>query len=341
MQTKVAVVILNYNGKRYLEQFLPSVVAYTSEVKIIVADNGSTDDSIAFVFEQYPDVEVIAMRQNTGFSTGYNLALQQVEAEYYVLLNSDIEVSPQWLAPLLNLMEANPRIAACQPKVKSFHAKNKFEHAGAGGGFIDIFGFPFCRGRILDITEEDFGQYNDNKEVFWTSGACMIIRAKLYHELGGLDDDFFAHMEEIDLCWRLKNAGYLLFYCGESEVFHVGGGTLSYQSPKKLYLNFRNSLVMLVKNTPFPAVLWLTFFRMLIDGIGGVWFLYIGNWRSFYAVLQAHFYFYQHFFDILKKRKKARSLAKIDAHSQIFKGSIIWEYFVKKKKKFSEIINFQ
>ncbi|GAB4480217.1 MAG: glycosyltransferase family 2 protein [Thermoflexibacter sp.] len=341
MQTKVAVVILNYNGKKYLAQFLPSVIAYTQEAKIIVADNGSTDDSLVFLSEQYPDIEVISMKQNTGFSTGYNLALRQVSAEYYVLLNSDIEVSPHWLTPLLRLMEGNPQIAACQPKIKAFHAKHQFEHAGAGGGFIDIFGFPFCRGRILDLTEKDLGQYDDNKEVFWTSGACMLIRANLYHELGGLDDDFFAHMEEIDLCWRLKNAGHQLFYCGESEVFHVGGGTLSYQSPKKLYLNFRNSLVMLVKNTPFPAVLWLTFLRMVIDGVGGIWFLFKGNWRNFYVVLQSHFYFYRHFFSILQKRKKARNIAKIDAHPQIFKGSIVWEYFIKKKKKFSEIINSQ
>lgn len=337
MRDKVAIVILNYNGKKYIEHFLPSVVQNTSEGKIIIADNASTDDSIRFIEENYPALPLIRMQQNTGFSKGYNIALRQVEAEYYVLLNSDVEVTPNWLAPLLKLMDSNPNIAACQPKIKSFHHKDTFEHAGAGGGYMDILGFPFCRGRILDHLEKDYGQYNDTKEVFWASGACMVVRAELYHGLGGLDDDFFAHMEEIDLCWRMKNAGYQIFYCGESEVYHVGGGTLGYKSPHKLYLNFRNSLVMLVKNLPPSLAFPIVFLRMALDGVAVLRFLSKGSFSGFKVVLQSHFYLYQNLFSILKKRKKARHFANSDKHKELFKGSILWEYFIRKKKVFGEI----
>jgi len=340
MRSKVAVVILNYNGKKYLEHFLPSVIENTVEGETFIADNASTDDSIAFVEKNYPTLQIIRMQQNTGFSTGYNLALRQVDAEYYVLLNSDVEVTPQWLAPMIKLMDGNPNIAACQPKIKSFHHKDTFEHAGAGGGYMDILGFPFCRGRILDRLEKDKGQYNDTREVFWASGACMVVRAELYHHFGGLDDDFFAHMEEIDLCWRLKNAGYQVFYCGESEVYHVGGGTLGYKNPRKLYLNFRNSLVMLVKNLPACLVFPIVFIRMVLDGLAGLQFLFKGSIAGFNAVLASHFYLYCHLFSILGKRKKARSLASTDKHKELLKGSIVWAYFVRKKKIFTEIANF-
>ncbi len=340
MSSKVAIVILNYNGKKYLEHFLPSVVQNTPKADIIIADNASTDDSIAFMEENYPDLPLIRMQENTGFSTGYNIALRQVEADYYVLLNSDVEVTRDWLAPLIKVMDSNTNIAACQPKIKSFHHKNTFEHAGAGGGYMDILGFPFCRGRILDHVEKDNGQYNDTKEVFWASGACMVVRAELYHRFGGLDDDFFAHMEEIDLCWRLKNAGYQIFYCGESEVYHVGGGTLGYKNPRKLYLNFRNSLVMLVKNLPPLLVFPIVFLRMMLDGIAGVQFLLKGSFSGFKVVIQSHFYLYQRLFSILKKRKKARHFAVTDQHKELFKGSIVWQYFIRKKKVFGEILNF-
>lgn len=340
MSSKVAIVILNYNGKKYLEHFLPSVVQNTSEASIIIADNASTDDSIAFIEQNYPALPLIRMQENTGFSTGYNIALRQVEAEYYVLLNSDVEVTSGWLVPLLKLMDSNSNIAACQPKIKSFHHKDTFEHAGAGGGYMDILGFPFCRGRILDHVEKDNGQYNDTKEVFWASGACMVVRAELYHRFGGLDDDFFAHMEEIDLCWRLKNAGYQIFYCGESEVYHVGGGTLGYKSPRKLYLNFRNSLVMLVKNLPSPLVFPIVFLRMMLDGVAGLQFLSKGSFSGFKVVIQSHFYLYKNLFNILKKRKKARYFTNRNKHKELFKGSIIWHYFIRKKKVFGELLNF-
>ena len=340
MSSKVAVVILNYNGKKHLAHFLPSVIENTFEGDIVIADNASTDDSIFFVEKNYAALQVIRMQENTGFSAGYNIALRRVEADYYVLLNSDVEVTPNWLAPLIRLMDSNTNIAACQPKIKSFHHKDTFEHAGAGGGYMDIFGFPFCRGRILGHLEKDNGQYNDTKEVFWASGACMVVRAELYHRFGGLDDDFFAHMEEIDLCWRLKNAGYQIFYCGESEVYHVGGGTLGYKNPRKLYLNFRNSLVMLVKNLPPVLVFPIIFLRMVLDGLAGLHFLSKGSIANFMAVIQSHFYLYRNLFKILKKRNKARHFANTDKHKELFKGSIVWQYFIRKKKVFGEILNF-
>lgn len=336
---KVAVVILNYNGEKHLAKFLPSVVQYTPKAEIIIADNASTDGSLLLLAESYPLLRVIRMPQNTGFSTGYNLALQQVNAQYYVLLNSDVEVTPNWLSPLIALMDSNPQIAACQPKVKSFLHKQSFEYAGAGGGLMDSLGYPFCRGRIFDELEIDHGQYNDTQEVFWASGACMVVRADLYHALGGLDDDFFAHMEEIDLCWRLQNAGYQIYYCGSSEVYHLGGGTLGYQNPRKFYLNFRNSLVMLIKNLPALSVFPIVFLRMTLDGIAGVQFLLKGDIAKFQTVLQAHFYIYRHLFGILKKRAKARSKVKSEAIIGILKGSIVWRYFVRKQKKYSLLSN--
>jgi GT2 family glycosyltransferase len=333
---QVAVVILNYNGEKHLAKFLPSVVRFTPEAEIIIADNASTDTSVFLLRTHYPALRVIEMQENTGFSKGYNIALQQVDAQYYVLLNSDVEVTENWLAPLIALMNGKPNIAACQPKIKSFLHKNLFEYAGAGGGFIDTYGYPFCRGRIFDSLEVDNGQYNNTQEVFWASGACMAVRADLYHQLGGLDDDFFAHMEEIDLCWRLKNAGYQIFYCGESEVYHLGGGTLGYQNPRKTYLNFRNSLVMLIKNLPASSVFFITFFRMVLDGIAGLQFLLKKDFAKFKAVLKAHAYIYQNLFFILRKRKKARLNTQKNEIKGIMKGSIVWKYFIKKQEKFSE-----
>jgi GT2 family glycosyltransferase len=337
MRTKVSVVILNYNGRHHLAQFLPSVVRYTSEAEIIIADNASTDDSIAFLNENYPQLRLICMEKNAGFSTGYNLALSQIDSEYYVLLNSDVEVTPSWLAPLLQLMDRDSSIAACQPKINAFQQKDYLEHAGAGGGFMDILGYPFCRGRVFDQIEKDAGQYDDTLSVFWTSGACMVVRADLYHQFGGLDDDFFAHMEEIDFCWRLKNAGYQFVYCGQSKVYHLGGGTLAYMSPRKLYLNFRNSLVMLVKNTPPHLLLPIVFLRMTLDGLAGLNFLFKGSFSGFRAVLEAHFYLYYHLFDIVRKRKSARRFAQAIQYKELMHGSIVWEYFIRKKKNFKDL----
>jgi GT2 family glycosyltransferase len=340
-KAKVAVVILNYNGEKHLSKFLPSVVQHTPEAEIIIADNASTDSSLLLLAESYPLLRVIPMKENTGFSKGYNLALQQVQAEYYVLLNSDVEVTPCWLNSLLDLMDSNPHIAACQPKIKSYLHRKSFEYAGAGGGYIDSLGYPFCRGRIFDTLEIDEGQYNDTQEVFWASGACMVIRSAIYHQLGGLDDDFFAHMEEIDLCWQIKNAGYQVFYCGESEVYHLGGGTLGYQNPRKFYLNFRNSLVMLIKNLPTFSVFPIVFLRMILDGVAGAQFLAKGDFAKFLTVIQAHFYIYRYLFYILKKRKVARKNAKTNTKANtpigILKGSIVWRYFARRQKKFSQL----
>ena len=238
--TKTAVVILNYNGEKFLREFLPVVIKLSGNAKIVVADNGSTDLSVELLKQKFPTVELIRLDNNYGFCGGYNRALKQVEAEYYVLLNSDVEVTPEWLEPLVALLDSSSDIAAAQPKVLSYNDKDHFEYAGAAGGFMDSLGYPFCRGRLFDITEKDTGQYNDTREVFWATGACLIIRSAVYHKLGGLDEDFFAHMEEIDLCWKVQRAGHKVYYCGTSHVFHVGGGTLSKSNPRKTYYNLRN-----------------------------------------------------------------------------------------------------
>jgi GT2 family glycosyltransferase len=257
---KTAVVILNWNGRNFLETFLPSVLEYSARcADVIVADNASTDDSVAFLQEHYPQIRIIEHPKNGGFSKGYNDALKQIDAEYYILLNSDVEVTPNWITPVIEMMDADPSIAACQPKLRSFEDRSQFEYAGAAGGFIDAYGYPFCRGRIFDVLEEDRGQYDDACEVFWATGACLFVRADLYHALGGLDEDFFAHMEEIDFCWRLKNNGHKVMYCPDSTVYHVGGGALPKSSPRKTYLNFRNNLALLVKNLPSKRLGWVRF----------------------------------------------------------------------------------
>nr|MBP8033086.1 glycosyltransferase family 2 protein [Bacteroidia bacterium] len=246
--SKVAVVILNWNGKPFLEKFLPTVLQYSSGAQIIVADNQSSDDSVAFLKTQFPQVSVILNPSNDGFATGYNLALKQVKAEYYVLLNSDVEVTENWLQPIIKLMDENLKVAACQPKILDYNHPSKFEYAGAAGGFIDKYGYPFCRGRIFNVLEEDKAQYDTAKEVFWATGACMFVRAEAFWKVGGFDDDYFAHMEEIDVCWRMKNIGYQIYVEPSSKVYHVGGGTLNKLSPRKTFLNFRNNLTTLTKN---------------------------------------------------------------------------------------------
>ena len=303
-QKKVAIVILNWNGKRFLEKFLPFLVKFNAAYSdIIIADNASSDDSIKFLKEQYPDLRIIQNSENGGFAKGYNDALSQVDTEYYVLLNSDIEVTENWIEPVIALMDSDKNIAACQPKIRSYKNKDEFEYAGAAGGFIDNLGYPFCRGRIFQELEKDEKQFDDVKEIFWATGACMFVRAEIFNKLGGLDNDFFAHMEEIDFCWRLKNDGYKIMYCPKSLIYHVGGGTLPKNNPKKTYLNFRNNFILLYKNLPSEKIFSVLFIRLFLDGIAGMKFLFEGHIKDFFAVIHAHFAFYFSIRKHIKKRK--------------------------------------
>ena len=332
---KVAVVILNYNGRRFLEEFLPNVVANCDPTlaEIVVADNASTDDSVAFMKERFPEIRLIENGCNGGFATGYNMALRQVEAQYYVLLNSDIEVTPHWIEPVIEMMDADPKIAACQPKILSYYHKEQFEYAGASGGFIDKYGYPFCRGRVFQNLETDEHQYDEPKEVFWATGACMFVRADLYHQIGGLDDSFFAHMEEIDLCWRLKNAGYKVYCCPQSWVYHIGGGTLPKNSPRKTYLNFRNNLSLLVKNLPHQRVHRTILYRIFLDWVAAFKFLFEGCPKDFLMVYKAHWDFY-------RRMKTLRAQRRENTHqlvSCIYKRNIVFDSILRGKKKYSDL----
>ncbi len=330
----VAVIILNWNGRKYMEQFLPTLIQYSKdEAEIVVADNASTDDSVSFLRSAYPDVRIIQNSENCGFAKGYNLALRQVEADYYILLNSDIEVTENWIAPVIELMEEDELIAACQPKIRSFHEPKKFEYAGAAGGFIDKYGYPFCRGRIFLSIEEDHGQYDETSEIFWATGACMFVKAKLFHQMGGLDDDFFAHMEEIDFCWRLKNNGYKIMYCPHSTVFHIGGGTLPKASWRKTYLNFRNNFFLLYKNLPDDRLIPVFTIRLLLDGIAAMKFLFQAGFKDFWAVTQAHMSFYRSFGKIKQKRKGLKHGTMKDVYGK----NIVVEYYLKGKRKYSQL----
>ena len=332
---KVAVVILNYNGKKFLEEFLPMVIANTDPdlAEIVVADNASTDGSLAFMKEHFPDIRLIVNESNGGFATGYNLALRQIEAQYYVLLNSDIEVAPHWIEPVIDLMDSDPQIAACQPKILSFYDRDKFEYAGASGGFIDRYGYPFCRGRVFQHIETDQGQYDDVCEVFWATGACMFVRADLYLNHGGLDDSFFAHMEEIDFCWRMKNLGYKIFCCPQSKVYHIGGGTLPKSSARKTYLNFRNNLSLLFKNLPDGNVFWTLAYRILLDWVAAVKFLFGGGLADCWAVARAHFAFYKR----LPALRKARRAIPHRQVGQVYKRNIVFDNFLRGKKRYSDL----
>lgn len=335
---KVAVVILNWNGERFLENFLPSVVACNAFYsKIILADNDSTDNSVAYVKNNFPSIEIIQNPSNGGFAKGYNDALKYVDAEYYVLLNSDVEVTPGWMDSIIQLMNEDPSIAACQPKIKAYHDKKMFEYAGAAGGFIDKYGYPFCRGRILEKTEQDTGQYNDVREVFWATGACLFIRSKCYHEVGGFDEDFFAHMEEIDLCWRLKNLGYKIMYSPSSTVYHVGGGTLNKASSRKTYLNFRNNLILLCKNHPPEFLLSKMFLRLVLDGIAGIKFILSGQFSHFIAVIKAHRSFFKILPATLQKRKILMKQIKQYATSAVYLHCVVVDFYLRRKKTFKEI----
>lgn len=331
---QVAVVILNWNGREFLRKFLPSVIRYSKDIaEIIVADNASTDSSIEFLQDNFPGIRIIQNLTNGGFAKGYNDALSQVDADYYVLLNSDIEVTEKWIEPVIELMEKDPLIAACQPKLRSYHNPEKFEYAGAAGGYIDIYGYPFCRGRVFLNLEDDHGQYDDAKEIFWATGACLFVKAKLYHEFGGLDNDFFAHMEEIDFCWRLKNAGYKVMYCPQSVVFHVGAGTLPKKSSHKTYLNFRNNMSLLYKNLPSRLLLPVFMVRFPLDGLAAFKFLFDGGFRDFYAVLRAHYYFYRNIPNLRRKRKALQQ----HQVSCIYTGHLLFDYYLKKKLTFPDL----
>jgi len=337
VKQKTAVVILNWNGKGFLERFLPNVLLHSKSAEVIVADNCSQDDSVSFLKRNYPQVRLIQNSSNGGFAKGYNDALNGVEAEYFVLLNSDVEVGPDWIEPVIALMDSDSKIAAAQPKILSYSHRNRFEYAGAAGGFIDKFGYPFCRGRIFDSFENDHGQYDDTREVHWATGACLFVRADAYREAGGLDEDFFAHMEEIDLCWRLKNKGYKVMYCSDSTVFHVGAGTLAKNSPRKTFLNFRNNLILLCKNHAHRFFWVKLLLRMTMDGLAGLKFLVSGDADHFVAVLKAHKSFYSGFRNTLEKRRKLKLEVKVYSTSAIYDHSIVADYYFRGKHKFSEL----
>ena len=320
---KIAVVVLNWNGAKLLEQFLPSIIQYSDEAKIYVADNASTDTSIAVIKEQFPSVTIIQNDGNYGFAKGYNVALQQVQEEYYALVNSDVEVTENWLTPVLSIFETKPNVGIIQPKILDYKNKAYFEYAGAAGGFIDQFGYPYCRGRIFETIEKDNGQYNDELEIFWASGACFFIRKEVYQKLNGFDGDFFAHQEEIDLCWRAFNLGYKAKYTSQSVVYHVGGATLNESNPKKTFLNFRNSLLMLTKNLPENKLVPILFARLLLDGLAGIQFIFKGKFIHCWAILKAHFHFYHLINKTLKKRKGTQS------NSYYHSKNIVYSYFLK------------
>lgn len=338
MNPSVAIVILNWNGKHYLEQFLPSVLATSyPNYRLIVADNGSTDDSVSFVRSRFPAVELLLLDRNYGFARGYNEALKKVEADYYLLLNSDVEVSSNWLEPMVELLEQSPGHGACQPKMLAYRNKDLFEYAGGAGGWLDAYGYPFARGRIFDICEEDKGQYNDTAEVFWASGAALLIRSHIYHQLGGFDEFFFAHQEEIDLCWRIQLAGYRVFCCPKSIAYHVGGGTLPRGNSRKTFLNFRNNQIMLWKNLPPSEKWWKVPFRISLDQVSALKGLLSGDGGYFLAIIKAHFAFLRW---LAGSRKKSKSPVRkpIGKLSGVFRGNIVWQHFVKNKKRFSEIV---
>ena len=335
--TKVAVVILNWNGQDFLEKFLPGVIENSSGegTEIVVVDNGSTDGSLEVLKKLQPAIRVIGLDSNHGFAPGYAKALRMIDATYFLLLNSDVEVTPGWLTSLVSLMDSDSSIAACMPKIRSFSQRQFFEYAGAAGGFIDLFGYPFCRGRILSSIEKDTGQYDADAELFWASGACMLVRASAYYEAGELDSDFFAHMEEIDLCWRLKNQGWQIKSEPRSIVFHQGGATLSYHSPKKVYLNFRNSLWMMIKNLPQNQLFSRLFPRLILDGVAALHFLLTGQWKAFRAVVSAHISFYGTLPGFLRKRAELIKLVRQNNHPEMFRGSMVYRFYLLKYRKFS------
>ena len=334
MALQTAIVILNWNGRKYLQDFLPFVLKFNpNSAKIYVADNASSDDSIDLLKTSFPEVELIQLKENYGFAKGYNEALKKIDAQYYVLLNSDIEVTENWIEPIIKYMENNPEVVACQPKIKSYFNRDQFEYAGAGGGYIDFLGYPFCRGRIFQEIETDLGQFDDIQEVFWASGACLFVKSDVFHILGGFDADFFAHMEEIDFCWRAKNEGYKIAYNPESTVYHIGGGTLPKNNAIKTYLNFRNNFCLLYKNLPQNRLFFTFFYRMILDGIAAFKFLFDGSFQDLFAVFKAHIYFYKNIAKLGKKRKAIHQ----KRVSRMYMKNIAFEHFIRGKKIFHEL----
>lgn len=336
----VSVVILNWNGEKYLNEFLPVLLKNIEDVpgaEVVVADNGSTDGSLQLLSEKFPTVKVDAFDKNYGFAGGYNKALKNINTEYYVLLNSDVEVTKGWLSTLYTYMNENPEVAACQPKILSYHRRNYFEYAGAAGGFIDKYGYPFCRGRIFGEVEEDRGQYDDIKDIFWATGACLFIRSADYWEAGGLDDEFFAHMEEIDLCWRLKSRGKRIVCIPQSVVYHIGGGTLNAEHPRKTYLNFRNNLLLLYKNLPHKSLKHVFDVRFFLDNLAALHLLLQGKYQNAKAVTDARtdFRTIQSKFSDKRQENILKSVSSLQ--KEISQHSLIYEFYFKRHKKFSEI----
>ncbi len=328
---EIAIVILNWNGKKLLEAFLPSVIEHSKEATIYVVDNASTDDSVSFLNTKYPFIRTIQNKENGGYAKGYNDALKHIETDIFCLLNSDVEVSANWLTPIIETFKNEPKTAIIQPKLLDYKRKDYFEYAGAAGGFIDKYGYPYCRGRIFNTLERDTGQYNDALEIFWASGACFFIRSHVFNDIHGFDEHFFAHMEEIDLCWRTKNAGYQIKYIGTSQVYHVGGATLSSINPKKTYLNFRNSLYTLTKNAK-GIVLFLIIVRLFLDGIAGIKFLLEFKPKHMFSIIKAHLSFYLNLPRLLKQRRTTRNKIKYFQRT-----SIVFDYFVNRKNNYSSL----
>jgi GT2 family glycosyltransferase len=336
---KTAVVILNWNGIEYLKMFIDKVISHTvnEETILYVADNGSTDGSADWICKNHKDVKLIRLDKNHGFAQGYNLAFEHIDAQYYVLLNSDIVVTEGWLKPLIEYLDLNPDVASCQPKILSYHNRDYFEYAGAAGGFIDKYGYPLCRGRILNHIEKDTGQYDNTTDIFWSTGACMVVRSAAWKKCGGFDADFFAHMEEIDLCWRFHSSGYRVSFISGSKVFHIGGGTLPYTSPFKTYLNFRNSLYLLFKNLPDNKIKKVLLLRKLLDGMAALFFLVKGQFRSVRAVWKAHIEYYRHLNKLKKKRDTIRSICGNEHVGLILNKCIVFEFYIKGKKTFNSL----
>ena len=341
---KVAIVILNWNGRHMLERFMPTVVKYSHgqnfsvldnnyDTEVVVADNGSTDDSVFFLQQNYPELPLVLLDKNYGFAGGYNKALEQVDADYYVLLNSDVECTPRWIEPVIRIMDANSKVAVMQPKLLMYDRKDTFEYAGGAGGFIDSYGYPFCRGRLFNTLEKDHGQYDDDCDIFWATGAAMFVRASVWRELGGLDADFFAHMEEIDFCWRVHNAGYRVTYCPQSKLYHVGGGTLPKSNPFKTQLNFRNNLSMLYKNLPDERRDKVLRLRMFLDRVAAVKFLAEGHLGEYRAVRKAH----KEFRAWRNELKEKRAAIKPHAVSQVYQGALLIEYYLMRRQTFTEL----
>ena len=330
---RTAIVILNWNGEVLLERYLSSVVRYSEVADIYVIDNASTDGSVAYIQTHHPKTKIIRNTENLGFAGGYNEGLKEVDADLLCLLNSDVEVTEGWLDPVIDLFRDSPQIAIAQPKILDLMQKERFEYAGAAGGFIDQLGYPFCRGRIFQALEKDVGQYDDTREIFWATGACMFVRSEVFRSLGGFDEDYFAHQEEVDLCWRAKNEGFRVFYVGTSKVFHLGGSTLSNMNPKKTYLNFRNSLFSITKNLPRRKAAIIILIRLLLDGVAAARFIFQLKFLHCFAILRAHLSFYRNFHRMYRKREKANFILKY-----YLTKSIVWSHFVNGINKYSVLI---